>query len=315
VLDDVRGPDPVIATGASGERRAYAGVLTTGEPDVTPQDLLPAVSALRRARTAADRLPASVVRAAARAARRDGGVAAVASSARYAGSHAGQRHWVMADARRTDSLAVATLSPSGSVSFRDVPLPTRTGPMPFGSQFGNSEAYGPLRGGLLCLVPDGFTEVVVNGRAWPITANLVALHGIPLSATTIVELRGQAGVLRRTFQFSAFNTDAVALPSNRVPNQAAQLLRGAARASRLGKLTSATVAAGTRQQVGAVTGFALRTNVRGRVWVLTGTDGRRTIVLTVTVKPNGDAVVLQQSSLLRPPDQSSLTRVRPLELD
>ena len=316
VVDGAEGADPLIATGPAGERRAYAGVATSPPSSLTPPRFVPRVSVLQRPARRGDAAPPPVARAAARAARRPTGVAPVVTSARYAGEHAGRRHWVMADARRPGTLTVATLARSGSVSFRNLGLPNRRDPLGLSLQSGRTEAYGPLRVSLQVVVPDGFTTATIAGRRYPVTGNLLALHGVSSDARVTIELTGPAGALRRSMPFSVGNSEVIAIPTNRVPEGAADLIRYVGRQQGLGTLRSANVTVGTAAQVRAATGLVTPPASDGWVWVITGTDGTRTAIaaaLTQTGRRQG-LFLVNSTSAARPPDLSALTRVRPVSL-
>lgn len=203
-LHGVGPPDPVVARGVGGERRAYVGLSGVGE-DVIPTGLSPRISVFTRRRTAADGLPPRVAQAVARDRARSGRRTSpwarmpVAATSRYAGEYSRNRYWLMRDERHADRILFAYLTPGGRVSFGQVSMPTRATPVPASSGAGGIDLGGPSTVGFATLIPDGFTSVAVNGRRFPITANFARVSGIRGPEYTAV-FTGPAGrlVMRET---------------------------------------------------------------------------------------------------------------------
>jgi len=316
VLREPTGPDPLIATGPAGERRAFAGLSSARTPQSFTTPGLPVrISALDRAITPEDRLPEEVrlqLRGVAGEVRSEG---IVPGSERLISARDGHRYWLVRD--RVDDTRVLGLvdeDTDGRVGYQVLTAPSEFDAVNGVVVSSQPEPFGPsvVRGWLL--VPDGLTSATVGGRPVPLLGNALVFAETLDSGATVVEFRGPAGVIRRAVGDATAPTQPMSpLPTNHIPLKAVVALREAA-GPRAGALRSAVITAGSAAQVERVTGRLVPSGSR-LVWLLMAADGDRTLVVVADSLDRDGFEVVQRFRVREPLDLTPLTRVRPLVLN
>lgn len=314
VLREPTGPDPLIATGSAGERRAFAGLSTAPTPPSFTTPGLPVrISALDRPIRPEDRLPEEVrfqLRALAGEVRSEG---IVPGSERLISNRDGHRYWLVRDRVDRRVLGLVDADTDGRVGYQVLTAPSAGDAVNGVVVSSQSEPFGPsvVRGWLL--VPDGLTSATVGGRPVPLLGNALVFAETLDSGATVVELRGPAGVVRRSVGDATAPTQPMSpLPTNHIPLKAVVALREAA-GPRAGALRSAVITAGSAAQVERVTGRLVPSGSR-LVWLLMAADGDRTLVVVADSLDRDGFEVVQRFRVREPLDLTPLTRVRPLDL-
>ncbi len=314
VLREPTGPDPLIATGSAGERRAFAGLSTARTPQsFTTPGLKPRIAALERPITVADRLPEAVrdqLRGIGTQVRSEG---IVPGTERLIAERDGHRYWLVRDRIDATVLGLIDADAEGRVDYQVITAPSEFDAVNGVVVSRQPEPFGPtvVRGWLL--VPDGFTSATVDGRPVPLLGNALVFAETLDSGATAVEFRGPAGLVRRAVRDATVPTQPMSpLPTNHIPLRAVVALREAA-GPRAGALRFAVIAAGSAAQVEAVTGRLVPSGSR-LVWLLMAADGDRTLVVVTDSLDRDGFEVVQRFRVREPLDLTPLTRVRPLDL-
>lgn len=308
--------DPLVATGPAGRREAYAGVGdTTAQPDLTPPGLRVAVSALARPQRPSDRLPPDVAEILRATSAPGADPHLIHGSERALGaSDTGSRYWLVQDRRYQPGLVLVEAGAAGLVASQEVPRPSTRDPVNGVVLSTRPDPFGPAEVQGWLVVPDGFTGATVQGRPVPLVGNALVFRETLPTGSAVVELRGSAGTLRRTVGDTTPPTQPmIPLPTNHVPLAALPRLRAVAGA-RFAAFREAVIAAGSAGAVEAVTGRVVASGSR-LVWVVMATGPGGTQVLVADSHDRDEFQVLDRFTVRRPLDLSSLTRVRPLDLD